>query len=711
MKVYQTNEIKNVALIGGAKAGKTTLAEAMLFEGGVINRRGSVDDKNTVSDYREIELERQFSVFSTVMYSEYQGKKINIIDTPGFDDFIGEVLAALKVSDTAIMVVNSQNGVEVGTEITWRYVSKLEKPTVFLVNQLEAEKANFEETLAQLKGNFGDKVLVAQYPTNAGHGFDTVIDVLKMKQYKFPVGGGKPVISDIPASEKTKAEDYFNAIVEAAAESDETLMEAFFENGTLSEEEMAKGLIQGIATRTMFPVLCACTKHNQGVGRFMEFINENLPAPNQVAPTKTTAGKDLTFDPTSAPAAFVFKTSIEQHLGEVSFFKVYQGTLTEAIDMVNTTTSSKERLSQLFAVSGKSRQKVEKVMAGDIAATIKLKDTNTGNTLASSKNQDDSVSLIIYPEPKIRMAVKAKNTADEEKLAGILKEMNKIDPTLIFEQSKELKQVILSAQGEMHLNIAKWVIENLNKIGIEYFAPKIPYRETITKNASSMYRHKKQSGGAGQFGEVHMLIEPYYDGKPNQTQHPIRGTDEHTLSWGGKLIFNNCIVGGAIDARFMPAILKGIMEKMEEGPLTGSYARDIIVNVYDGKMHPVDSNEISFKLAGRNAFKDAFKNAGPKILEPIYDVEVVVPEEKMGDVMTDLQGRRAIIMGMDSEANYQKIKAKVPLAELNRYSTTLSSLTSGRATYGMKFAEYQQVPMDVQEALLKAYEEEEKDED
>jgi len=711
MKVYQTNEIKNIALIGGAKTGKTTLAEAMLFEGGVINRRGSVDDKNSVSDYREIELERQFSVFSTVMYAEYAGKKINIIDTPGFDDFIGEVLAALKVADTAVMVVNSQNGVEVGTEITWRYISNLEKPVVFLVNQLEAEKANFDETLTQLKSNFGDKVLVAQYPINAGHGFDTVVDVLKMKLYKFPSGGGQPVISDIPDSEKEKAENYYNAILEAAAESDEALMEAFFENGTLSDEEMAKGLTHGIATRTMFPVMCACTKHNQGVGRFMEFINEKLPSPNEVAPTKTVDGKDLNFDPNSPPAAFIFKTQIEQHLGEVSFFKLFQGTLTESIDLVNTSTSSKERLSQLFAVSGKTRQKVEKVAPGDIAATIKLKDTHTGNTLASSKNQDTVVSPIVFPENKIRMAVRAKNTTDEEKLAGILKEMNKIDPTLIFEHSKELKQVILSGQGEMHLNIAKWVIENINKIGIEFFAPRIPYRETITKNSSSMYRHKKQSGGAGQFGEVHMLIEPYYEGKPDQTQHPIRGRDEHELPWGGKLVFNNCIVGGSIDARFMPAILKGLMEKMEEGPLTGSYARDIVVNIYDGKMHPVDSNEISFKLAGRNAFKDAFKNAGPKILEPIYDVEVVVPEEKMGDVMTDLQGRRAIIMGMDSEGKYQRIKAKVPLAELNRYSTSLSSLTSGRATYGMKFAEYQQVPMDVQEALLKAYEEEEKDEE
>jgi elongation factor G len=711
MKVYQTNEIKNIALIGGAKAGKTTLAEAMLFEGGVINRRGSVDDKNSVSDYREIELERQASVFSTVMYTEYAGKKINIIDAPGFDDFIGEVVAALKVSDTAVMVVNAQNGVEVGTEITWRHVTRLEKPTVFLMNQLEHEKANFDESLRQLKTQFGDKVIVAQYPVNPGQGFDTVIDVLKMKQYKYPVGGGKPEVSDIPAGEADKAEEYRNAIIEAAAESDEALMEVFFENGTLTEEELAKGINMGISTRTMFPVICTSGKNNQGVARFLEFVAENLPAPNEVAPEKTTEGKELSFDESKTPIAFVFKTAVESHLGEISYFKVYEGTLTESIDLVNANTGSKERLSQLFAVAGKNRQKVEKVMPGDIAATIKLKDTNTNNTLTSAKNQDDKVSPIVFPEPKYRMAVKAKNTSDEEKLAGILKEMNNIDPTLLYEHSKELKQVILSGQGEMHLNVAKWMIENINKVGIEFYAPRIPYRETITKSAKATYRHKKQSGGSGQFGEVHMMIEPHYEGKPDQTEFPVRGKDEHQLPWGGKLVFNNCIVGGSIDARFLPAIMKGIMEKMEEGPLTGSYARDIVVNVYDGKMHPVDSNEISFKLAGRNAFREAFKNAAPKIMEPIYDVEVMVPEEKMGDVMTDLQGRRAIIMGMESEGNYQKIKARVPLAEMNRYSTSLSSITSGRATYGMKFAEYQQVPMDVQDALLKAYEEEEKDED
>ncbi len=711
MKVYQTNELKNIALVGGAKAGKTTLAEAMLFEGGVINRRGSVDDKNSVSDYREIELDRQASVFSTALYAEHAGYKINIIDTPGFDDFIGEVIAALKVSDTAVMVINSQNGVEVGTEITWRQVSALEKPVVFLLNQLEHEKANFEESLRQMQTQFGGKTVVAQYPVNPGHGFDTIVDVLKMKMYKFPADGGKPEVTDIPGEEKDKAEEYRNAIIESAAESDEELMEAFFENGSLSDEELARGIRQGIATRTMFPVMCASAKNNQGVGRFMEMVTENLPGPNDVAPVTDTDGNELSYDENKDTLAFVFKTAVEPHLGELSFFRVYEGSIAESADLINSDTDSKERLSQLFAVAGKNRQKLEKVMPGDIAATIKLKDTKTNHPLTSPKNQGVKVSPIVFPEPKHRTAVKAKNTADEEKLGTVLREMNSIDPTLLFEQSKELKQMILSGQGEMHLNVAKWMLEKIHKVEVEFFPPKIPYRETITKTAKATYRHKKQSGGAGQFGEVYMMIEPYEEGKPNQTEFPVRKQETHDLNWGGKLVFNNCIVGGAIDARFMPAILKGVMEKMEEGPLTGSYARDIIVNIYDGKMHPVDSNEISFKLAGRNAFREAFKNAGPKIMEPIYDVEVMVPEEKMGDVMTDLQGSRALIMGMDSEGGYQRIRAKVPLAEMNRYSTSLSSLTSGRATYGMKFAEYQQVPMDIQDQLLKAYEEEQKEEE
>ena len=711
MKVYQTNEIRNIALIGGAKSGKTTLAECMLLEGGVISRRGSVEDKNTVSDYRDVELERQNSVFSTVLYSEYAGKKINIIDAPGFDDFIGETLAALNVCDTAFMVVNAQNGVEVGTEITWRYTTRMNIPLVFVVNQLEHEKSNFDETLRQLRNQFGNKVILAQYPVNPGIGFNAVIDLIRMKMLKFAKDGGKPEVLDIPDSEKTKAGELHASLIEAAAEGDESLMEKFFENGTLSEEEMNSGIKLGIMHRNMFPVMCTSSKLNMGIGRLLEFIVSSLAGPDEAAVMKNDEGKDIRCNASDPATAYVFKTSIEQHIGEVSFFKVLAGEITEGMDMVNGNNSTKERISQVLMVAGKNREKVAKVVAGDIAATIKLKGTNTNETLNAPKNASVIVQPLVYPDPKYRVAVKAINSSDDEMLGGILSDMHKVDPTLIYEYSKELRQLIVQGQGEMHLTLAKWLIEKVNKIEIEYLAPRIPYRETITKTSKSMYRHKKQSGGAGQFGEVHMLIQPYFEGMADPTDFPVRGKDTHEMEWGGKLLFHNCIVGGSIDARFMPAILKGIMEKMEQGPLTGSYARDIAVYVYDGKMHPVDSNEISFKLAGRNAFKEAFKNAGPKILEPIYDVEVIVPEEKMGDVMTDLQGRRAVIQGMGSEGNYQKIIARVPLAEMNRYSTALSSITSGRATYTMKFAEYMQVPGDIQTQLLKAYEEQDKDEE
>lgn len=709
MKVYQTNEIRNIALVGGAKSGKTTLAEAMLFEGGVIKRRGTIEDKNTVSDFREIEIERQNSVFSTVLYSEYAGKKVNIIDAPGFDDFVGEVLAALKVAETSILVVNAQNGVEVGTEITWRYTTRLNKPVVFVLNQLEHEKANFEDVLQSLHNQFGNKIIPFQFPVQVGSGFNAIIDVLSMKMLKY--SDGKAEISDIPADLLDKAEELHNMIIEAAAESDETLMEKFFEEGTLSVEEITKGIVEGIKNRNVFPLFCTSAKLNIGVNKLLDFITSYLPAPNEVEPEKTVEGKEVPYDSSANFSAFVFKTSIESHLGEISFFKVCSGAITEGMDIINGNNSSKERASQLYVVAGKNREKVEKIVAGDIGSTIKLKSVATNNTLNSPKNPDVIIAPIVYPDPKYRTAVKAISSSDDEKLGGSLNELKKIDPTIISFYSKELKQLIVEGQGELHINIAKWQIETLYKIGIEFLTPRIQYRETITKPAKSMYRHKKQSGGAGQFGEVHMMIQPYTENMPKPTDFPVRGTEEHVLPWGGKLIFNNCIVGGAIDTRFMPAILKGIMEKIEEGPLTGSYARDISVYIFDGKMHPVDSNEISFKLAGRHAFREAFKNAAPKILEPIYDVEVFVPADRMGDVMTDLQGRRAVVLGMDSEGNYQRIRARVPLAEMNRYSTALSSITSGKATYGMKYSDYQPVPPDVQIALLKAYEEQEKDDE
>jgi elongation factor G len=711
MKVYQTKEIRNIALVGGAKSGKTTLAEGMLFESGRINRRGTIDDKNTVSDYRPIELERQNSVSSSLLYAEFNGKKINIIDTPGFDDFVGEVVSALKVADTAVIVVNAQTGVEVGTEIAWRNTSKNHTPVIFAINHLEHENSNFDETIRQMKTQFGGSLAICQYPLNPGHGFNSVVDLLKMKLLKFPENGGKPDVLDIPADEKGKAEEMQAAMIEDLASSDESLMEKFFENGTLTENEIQQALKIGLRKRGLLPVLCINAKHNMGINRLMEFIENNVPAPDEMPPVKTTNGKELKCNPKEPAIAFIFKTSIEPHFGEVSFFKVFNGEIAESGDLVNSTTDAKERLGQLFAVYGKNREKIEKVVAGDIAATVKLKNSPTNTTLVGSKNTSDVIETISYPEPKYRVAVKAQNQSDDEKLSSILTAMHKVDQTLVVQYSKELKQLILGGQGELHLNITKWQIENLDKIPIQFIAPKIPYRETITKSAKATYRHKKQSGGAGQFGEVHMMIEPYKEGMSWTTEFPVRGSDEIKLEWGGKLVMNNSIVGGAIDARFMPAILKGVMEKMEEGPLTGSYARDIVFYVYDGKMHPVDSNEISFKLAGRNAFKEAFKNAGPQILEPIYDVEVLVPEDKMGDVMTDLQGRRAIIMGMDREGNYQKIMARVPLAEMNKYATALSSITSGRAMYSMKFAEYSNVSPDIQQQLLKAYEESQEEEE
>lgn len=712
MKIYHTSEIKNIALMGGAKSGKTTLAEAMAFEGNTISRRGSVEEKNTVSDYRDIEIERKSSVSSSLLYAEYNNKKINIIDVPGYADYQGELVASLHVAETAVVVINSQIGVEVGTEIAFRHTSRLAIPLMFAMNQLDHEKSNFDEQIRELKEFFGEKITIVQYPINQGPGFNCFIDLIMQKMYKYPAGGGKPEILDIPEEEKERAEELRLALVENAASGSDDLMEKYFDNGDLAIDEVRRGLRLGMAARNVFPVLCVSGKENIGVGRLMEFITFNVPSPTEALHAKTlVSGEKITFNEAAPTTLFVFKTANETHVGNIVYMKVMSGELAEGMDVVNSTNEGKERIAQLFVNSGKTRTKIEKAAAGDIISTIKLKDVSTNDTLTSTKNIGDRLNEIKFPEPIYTTAIKAVDSADDEKLGMVLNEYASNDCSLKVEIARELKQTIISAMGEYHVNTLKWYLDNVYKIPVELFAPKIPYRETITKSAEASYRHKKQSGGAGQFGEVFMMIEPYYEDMPQQKKYPIRNTETVDLPWGGKLVFNTCIVGGAIDARFMPAILKGIMEKMEEGPLTGSYARDIVVNVFDGKMHPVDSNEMAFKLAGRNAFKEAFKNAGPKILEPIYDMEVTVPSELMGGVMTDLQSRRAIVMGMDSEGMNTIIKAKVPLAEMYRYSTALSSITSGRAVFSMQFAEYEAVPTDVQSKLLKTYEELMKDED
>ena len=687
MKVYNSHEIKNIALLGNDGSGKTTLTEALLFESGLIKRRGRITAKNTVSDYFPVEQDYGYSVFSTVFHVEWMGKKLNIIDCPGSDDFVGAAITALNVTDTAVMLINGQFGPEVGTQNHFRYTEKLAKPVIFLVNQLDSDNCDYDKILEDLTANYGTKVVPVQYPVKTGADFNSLIDVILMKKLTWGPDGGEPTIEDIPAEEMEKAQEMHRTLVEAAAENDEGLMEKFFETEQLTEDEMREGIRKGMVTRSIFPVFCVCATKNMGVGRLMEFLGNVVPFVDEMPAVHNTRGVEVPTDAAGPTSIYFFKTGVEPHIGEVQYFKVMSGTLHEGDDLLNADRGSRERMAQIFVCAGANREKVEQLEAGDIGCTVKLKDVRTGNTL-NGKDCENRFNFIKYPNPKYTRAIKAVNEADTEKMMAALNRMRQEDPTWEVEQSKELRQILVHGQGEFHLRTLKWRLENLDKVAVEFYEQRIPYRETITKAARADYRHKKQSGGAGQFGEVHLIVEPYSDGMPDPTVYKfgnqeiriaMKGKEEIPLEWGGKLVFINSVVGGAIDTRFMPAILKGIMSRMEQGPLTGSYARDVRVIVYDGKMHPVDSNEVSFMLAGRNAFSQAFKEAGPKILEPIYDVEVFVPAEKMGDVMSDLQGRRGMIVGMSSENGYEKLQAKVPLKEMSSYSTTLSSLTGGRA--------------------------------
>ena len=714
MRVYQTNEIKNIALLGSAGSGKTTLAESMLFEAGIIKRRGSVEAKNTVSDYFPVEQEYGYSVFSTVVHTEWNNKKLNIIDCPGSDDFVGGAITALNVTDQAVILINGQYGPEVGTQNNFRYTEKLRKPVIFLINQLDSDKCDFDSIIANMQEIYGSKCVQIQYPIQTGPSFNALIDVLLMKKYSWQPEGGVPTIEDIPEEEMPKAMELHKALVEAAAENDESLMEKFFESESLSEDELREGIRKGLVTRSIFPVFCVCAGKDMGVRRLMEFLGNVVPFVSEMPKIHNTRGEEVAADSNGPTSLYFFKTGMEPHIGEVSYFKVMSGKVKTGADLNNADRGSRERIAQIYACAGANRIAVDELCAGDIGCTVKLKDVKTGNAL-NEKDCDYRYDFIKYPNSKYSRAIKPVNEGEMEKLMAALLKMRQEDPTWVVEQSKELRQTLVHGQGEFHLRTLKWRLENNEKIQIKFEEPKIPYRETITKAARADYRHKKQSGGAGQFGEVHLIVEPYAEGMPDPTvfkfggqeyRMNIKSREEVDLEWGGKLVFMNSVVGGAIDTRFMPAILKGIMERMERGPLTGSYARDVRVIVYDGKMHPVDSNELSFMLAARNAFSAAFREAGPKILEPIYDLEVYVPADFMGDVMSDLQGRRALIMGMDSEAGYQKLQAKIPLKELANYSISLSSLTGGRASFTTKFASYELVPNDIQQQLIKEHESE-----
>ena len=693
MKAYKTNEIKNIAILGNDGAGKTTLTESLLFEAGLINRRGSVSAKNTASDYFPVEQEYGYSVFSTVFHAEANGKKLNFIDCPGSDDFAGAAITALNVTDTALILMG-RNGVEVATQNHFRYTEKLGKPVIFVLNQVDDERFDYDSLVEKTKTAFGSKVMPIQFPVATGPDFNAFIDVLTMKKYSWGAEGGKPKVEDIPADLMDKATEMHMALVEAAAEHDETLMEKFFESEEFTDDEIREGVRKGLATRGIYPLVLTSAAKDMGVNRLMEFLGNVVPFVSDMPKVPNAAGEEVAPDANGPVSLFFFKTSMEPHIGEVQYFKVMSGTVTEGMDLTNANRGSKERMGQLFACAASQRVKVDSLQAGDIGCAVKLKDVKTGDTL-NDKGTDQTFNYIKYPDPKYIRAIKPVSESDNEKMMAAIYRMAQEDPTWVVEQNKELRQTLIKGQGEFHLRTLKWRLENNDKIMVEMAPQRIPYRETITKAARADYRHKKQSGGAGQFGEVHMIVEPYTEGMPEPSVYRFgnqeyritpRSTDVTELEWGGKLVFINSVVGGAIDTRFMPAILKGVMERMERGPLTDSYARDVRVIVYDGKMHPVDSNEISFMLAARNAFSQAFREAGPKILEPIYDVEVLVPGDYMGDVMSDLQGRRGLIMGMSSDGGMQKLNAKVPLAELANYSTALSSITGSRASFTMKFA-------------------------
>ncbi len=699
MKIYDDKHIKNVAFVGANKSGKTTLAETMLFEAGLLNRRGTVEAKNTVSDYHEVEHERATSIFATPLHTEWRNYKINIIDTPGLDDFIGEIASTMRIADSVVMVVNAQNGAEIGTEIIWNYIDRYSRPTVFVVNQIDNPNANFEESFKSIVDLAGNNAIKIQYPLVID-GAQCIVDVLKMKMYKFGPEGGKPEKLEIPDDQKELANQLHNELVEKAAENDEALMELYFDKGTLNEDEMREGIKKGMLHHELFPVFCVSALNDMGSGRLMGFIDNVAPSAADLKPAQTVEGNTLECRADETTSLFVFKTVYEPNVGKVSFFKVKSGEVKANDKLENKRSGEVETLNQLFIMDGKKRESVEKLSAGDIGATIKLKATETNDTLCE-KGKEITIKPITYPNPRVRLAVSAVDKNDEEKLAEALKKIQSQDPTAHTEYSKELKQLILSCQGELHLSVIKWILKNVYGVEAEFEEPKIAYRETIQRSATTSYKHKKQSGGAGQFGEVHIKIEPWEEGMPEPEGFNIRGKEEVDLKWGGKLVFYNCIVGGVIDSRYLPAVMKGILEVMEEGPLTGSYVRDVRVMLFDGKMHPVDSNDISFKIAGAHAFKDAFLNAKPKLLEPVHDLTVKVPEEIMGSVMTDLQSRRAIILGMDSDGKYQTIKAKVPLAEMYRYSTSLRSLTQGRGTFSTKFSSFELVPNNVQEELVK----------
>ncbi len=690
MKEFSPENIRNISLIGHGNSGKTSFAEALLYTTGTTNRLGRVEDSNTISDFQPDEIERKISISTSLLHSEWKGNKINILDTPGYSDFTGEVKCALKVSETGIIFLKAAEGVEVGTEIVWEYTKEYNNAVFFVINKLDNENSDFEKTVNSAKERFGYDVMPIQFPVKEGIGFDSIVDILKMKLLKFTTDSrGKYVEVEIPPELKSKAEQLHTQLIEKIAESDENLINKFFENGTLSETEIQAGLKAALKQRKIFPILCSSATHLIGISSILDFITDYCPSPADIGETtvkmaNSTNTVQLKYDPNEQPVLFIFKTLAESHLGELSFFKVYSGTVSSGLDLINQSNSKSERLSQIYLLNGRERKEIGKIMAGDLGAAVKLKDSHTNNTL-SSKALSVVVPEIIFPEPVISMAIVSKSKGDEDKVANGLHTLHAEDQTFIVRVDPELRQTVVSGQGELHLTIIANKLKSRFGVDVELVEPKIPYRETIKgvcKEAE--YKHKKQSGGRGQYGHVFLKIEP----KPR----------------GEGFEFVDAIVGGVVPGRFVPAVEKGVIEAMEGGVIAGYKVVDVKVTLFDGSAHPVDSDENSFKIAGRMGFKKGFKEAKPIILEPIYEIEVTVPEEYMGDVMGDISSRRGKILGMEAHSHHQVIKALVPLKELYRYSTTLRSMTQGRGIHKQKFAYYEEVPKEIMDKIIADYE-------
>lgn len=689
MKEFTPESIRNITFIGHGGSGKTSLSEILLFTAGEINRIGSVTEGNTVSDYSPNEIEKQISISSSLLHLEWKNNKINIIDTPGYSDFIGDVKSAMKVCDVAVMVLKSAEGIEVGSEATGRFINEYALPSAILINKVDNEHSDFESTLQKAKDRLTSGATVVTFPVKQGVNFDTVVDVVKMKAYQYGNAGSKSVTEiEIPSDVKDQAEAYRLELTEKIAETTEELMNKYFEDGNLSDEDFEKGLISALINRNFTPVFAVSATKAVGVNNFLDFVSSYFPSPAQIGGVEASFAekKDKVLvkpDPDGEPVMFIFKTISEQHVGELSLFKVYSGTVNPGLDLINQSNNKTERLSQLSILNGHSRKEVSRLLAGDLGAVVKLKDTHTNNTL-SSKNYPVVISEIQFPDPVIRAAILPKAKGDEDKIASGLHTLHEEDPSFSVQYDPEISQTVVSGQGELQLSLAVKRLKERYKVDVDLVEPRIPYRETIKGRVDDVdYKHKKQSGGRGQYGHVHFKMEP--------------------LTRGTGFEFVNAIVGGVVPGRFIPAVEKGIVETMGKGVISGNQVVDVKVTLHFGSYHDVDSDEMSFKLAASQCFKKAFLECKPCLLEPIYEIEVIVPDEYMGDVMGDVSSRRGKILGMDSDGHFQIIKANVPLAELHKYSSQLRSLTQGRGNYKSKFSFYEEVPKEVEQKVIDEY--------